>query len=218
MASNWPPPAWLFVRPADPGGGRRSVEVARPAPPLDTPVTVAELKAHCGAVEGAAEDGVALAVLQGATAYVEELARCPTVPVTVTERRDRFPVGRGPLDLAVEPARAVVAVRYVAPDGADRTLPTSAYRAWLAAVPPLLYPAPGTDWPAAHPDEPGAVTVTYEAGPAAPAACRPQLRLAVLAIATLNFEHRDLFARTGELSVPPAATGLITLGSRRGYP
>jgi uncharacterized phiE125 gp8 family phage protein len=193
-----------------------SIDITRPAAPADLCVTVGEVKANAGGVEGTGEDALIAAMIRAAQRYVETRADTVLCPATVAERFGGFPCGA--LRLGREPVRSVTTVAYKDRDGAEATLAADARQEWLTHNPPLVTPLADQPWPETKPGALGAVTVTYEAGPAVATAARDGFKMAVVMIATATYEHRDAFVKAGELKVPAVVNQFIDAEAKRGYP
>lgn len=193
-----------------------SIEITRPAAPLDLCVSVAEVKTNAGAIEDASEDALIAMMIRAAQSYVETKAETILNPSTVLERLGRFPCGA--IRLSREPVRSITSVAYTDVNGAEQTIASDKRQEWLSHNPPLICPIGTETWPETQDGALGPVKVTYLAGPVNAADARNEFKLAVVMIATATYEHRDAFLRNGELKVPDMVRQLVDSGARRGYP
>lgn len=159
-------------------------------PPTDPPVSVPQAKAQLRCLS-ADEDGRIGELVGRATRHVESKAGVQLMRATWRLTLDRFPPGRGVVELRRPPVAEVTEVRYFpAAGGPGVVLDPSAYDADLESKPGRLRPVDGTTWPATA-RKLNAVSVTFKAGAAA-AADVPQTAVQlILLLVERWFEPQD---------------------------
>lgn len=190
--------------------------------PASEPVTLDEAKAHLR-LESAADDAYVEQIITAARQHVEELCWRGLVTQTwelVLEAfagqdalelprwtRRHFHMAeplvlpRGNLAELPEDAPAISSVKYIDPNGVERTLESTEYTADSVSVPGRILPAYGKRWPDTR-DQWDAVRVQYVVGWAAEQVPAP-LRQAVLLVLAEMYERR-----TAEVGVMPAVVAL----------
>lgn len=128
------------------------------------------------------------------------------------------PSQSGEIHLPVSPVSAVTAVKYRDVDGIEQTLTVETdYLAWTGHFPPLVYPAPGTSWPATKSGRKDAVTVEFTAGHPHRLAVPAGFRQAILEIVVFSHENPGDDPRGGMVSIPPHAERLLNQLSNHSY-
>lgn len=127
------------------------------------PVSLTEAKLHLR-VTGSGEDALIAAMLTAARTACEERLGRSLLATRWVETHDGFPVC---IRLHRSRLIQVNAIRYLDSAGVWQTLAPSAYAVDLDAEPPRIEPAYGETWPSTR-DAPGAVSIDYTTGYAAP--------------------------------------------------
>lgn len=135
--------------------------------PTETPVSLAEAKAHCR-VNGGDDDALITALIAAATQHVDGwtgvLGRAL---VTQTWRQDYPDLSHCGLRLPLGPVASVSGVTYLDAAGLQHTLPTDQYTRVVDALGAIIMPASATVlWPLTA-CRPVAASVTFVAGTAA---------------------------------------------------
>lgn len=155
---------------------------------MSEPVTVAELRTHLR-LTSTTEDTYLGSLIAAAREMVEHETDRTLVPKVITLRLDDFPTSRDWFELPAPPARAVVAITYLDPDGDSATMAAADYSVHTACEPARVHLAVDADWPSTQ-ESAGCVTVTYTAGYADPLLVPPHARQAVLWLAAWWYEQR----------------------------
>lgn len=163
----------------------------RTAAPALTPVTVADLKAHCG-VEHDDDDLFLNLFLEAAVDRLDGrfgLLNQAMITQTWQSFATAFPCGQI-LRLPLGPVQSVV-VTYLDAAGSTQTLSAANYVVLTDSFGPLVYLLDGLAWPATK-THPKAVTVTAVVGFGDKASSVPAaLRLCVLIMAADLYQHRE---------------------------
>jgi uncharacterized phiE125 gp8 family phage protein len=180
------------------------------SPPLATPVSLAEAKAHLR-VDFSDEDALISGLIQAATAHLDGwtgiLGRA-LMPQTWALSLDRFPAGA--IGLPVGPVTFVVDVSYVDPDGVTQVVPSGDFDVDIAPVEGWVIPRAG-GWPATL-DMANAVTVRWQAGTGAPA----PVKQAILLLVGHWYQNREPTAQGGRPAIPLTVDALVA-PLRRAY-
>ncbi|BBE74566.1 head-tail connector protein [Oharaeibacter diazotrophicus] len=167
-------------------------------PPTETPVTLADIKAHLR-IDFDDEDALLVSLIEAATGQIEARLGRALVMRTVRQTFKRFsPV----LRLSASPVQSVASVAYLDAANVDRTLSASAYR--VEGVGDVATIAPVTPWPATG-SEPDAVAVTYVAGYGDAEEVPGAIRNAVKMLAGGLYNHRE---STTAADLMPAIEGV----------
>lgn len=126
------------------------------------PLGIAKVKAW-GKLEGTAEDAILPLMLGAATRLCRAELRGPILPETLELALDRFPCGRGPIDLMTPRAFEVVSITYLDAAGASQILAPERYQLDLYSSPSKIDLAYEQDWPDTR-RTPNAVKVQFRAG------------------------------------------------------
>jgi uncharacterized phiE125 gp8 family phage protein len=149
-------------------------------PPTAEPISLVEAKAHLR-VTDTADDAQITAFIAAARKFAETNTQCQVIAARWKLVLDAFP---GPSLMGIplgqafslpghaillpkSPTIQVVSVQYLDMSGTLQTMPTTDYVADLACQPARITPVFGKIWPISLPQI-GAVTVTFDAGYAAP--------------------------------------------------
>lgn len=149
------------------------------------PLTLAEAKEHLR-VDGVDNDASISADIIAAREWVEGytgLVLTPRSMTTAFRSFDRMELKGWPIA-----ADAAVVINYF--DGAGVAQVVTDYRLLVTDRPGILIPAPGARWPYA-PRQAGAVSATYQAGYASPAAIPEAAKAAMKIIITALYDNRD---------------------------
>ena len=175
------------------------MHLALVTPPAETPVSLAEAKAHLR-VTSTAEDALVAALVAAATQHIEGrqgvLGRA-LVTQTWDARFDGFPRGlAGRIELPLPPLQSVTSVKYVNGAGDEITIDASTYV--VDAQHPIgrIRPAYNMFWPAPRPEE-GSVRVRFVAGYGAAAAVPVPLKQAILLLVGHWYAHREAVGTPG---------------------
>lgn len=163
-------------------------------PPVSEPVTVAEVKAHCGITWDGVDttlDRIARAARRRCESYQER----QYMPATwVLSARD-FPWStrmnpEAAIKLPKPPLLSVTSIQYRDANGTLQTMSASDY---VVTTPTKqqgkVYPAYGISWPSVQP-HPAAVVVTYVAGYASAALVPEETKLAIYGMVDFLNENR----------------------------
>lgn len=161
---------------------------------MSEPVTVAEFQ-DFARVSSTTEDEVIELCLLAARGKFEDETDRALVPKTITLSLDRFPRdGRRFIELPGAPVRSIASVTYQDAAGDTQTMSASDYALVggfsVSGQAPRLALATAADWPGDVACIPGAVTVTYAAGYAAPGDVPRMSKLGVLWLASWYYEQR----------------------------
>jgi uncharacterized phiE125 gp8 family phage protein len=137
--------------------------LSRVTAPTETPVSLAEAKAHL-AVTHSSDDTLIQLLLDAAVAQLDgaegALGRC-LVTQTWDYTIDRFPFSAGcwnEINVPLPTLQSVTSVKYYDPEGVQRTMDPSAYVVSGQKIVPV------DAWPDYDTTRPGAVTVRFVAG------------------------------------------------------
>lgn len=173
--------------------------------PASEPVTLALAKRHL-AIDHADDD----ALLTLDIGAARELCEAATGRI-FGARTFRLTIYQWPEDgwirIPVEPLVSVQAVKYVDEDGVIQTVSASDYALWLDYSPPTISLKTAFTYPSTDPDTPGAITVEYTAGGAAP----KMLQKAILLILEDWQENPDgnNESSDGTRGIPDAAAAIL---------
>jgi len=171
--------------------------------PASTPVTLAELKAHCR-IEDTDSDTELQIYLDAATehldGYTGTLGRC-IVTQTWELVLDKFPSSAILLELG--PLQSVTSVKYYDTDGVEQTVDSANYTVDTASLHGWVVPDAGFSWPSTL-DAVNVVKVRYVAGYTS---VPNPLKHAILLLAGHWFAHREVMG--GEAEMPFAVNALI---------
>lgn len=154
------------------------------AAPSVEPVLLADAKLHLR-VDGTDEDALIGAYITAA----RELAEAQTDRAYAEATYELVSSGFGyVIVLPVPPVTAVLSVKYLDADGVEQTIAPSNYVEKLDALPPVVVPADGFEWPATN-GAADAVRVRFTAG-AAPADVPQRVKLWMMLHVTAWYENR----------------------------
>lgn len=161
------------------------------------PVSVFDLRTQLK-IDGALEDPYLLTCLRRAQAYIAEATGWTGVACLTSTwdyAIDAFPCGRTLRETAIKlplrPVQSVTSVKYIDGAGVEQTLvAVTDYAVHLAEVPALIAPAPGKTWPPTR-TQINAVTVRFVAGWTGSEAVSPNVRNALVLLASHFYVHRD---------------------------
>lgn len=167
--------------------------------PAETPVTLAEAKAHLR-VLGSAEDALIAALVASATQHIEGrqgvLGRA-LVTQTWDLYLDGFPRYRaGRIELPLPPLQSVTSVKYTDAAGVEQTVAPSAYMVDTMHPVGRVRPVYQTFWPVPRLDE-GSVRVRFVAGYGGAAAVPQPLKQAILLLAGHWWLNREAVGQAG---------------------
>lgn len=155
-------------------------------PPASEPITLADAKAHLRVTHDI-EDAQITACIIAARAYVENW--CDRALMLQT-RRLTLDAFAQEICLTGGRVKAISAMKYTAPDGAEQSLDASAWQADLDAQPARLRPAQGRSWPATA-SQMAAVRVEYQVGYDDAASVPAPIRAALLLLIGDLYENRQ---------------------------
>lgn len=177
----------------------------RTVAPTDTPVSLAEVKAHCRVGEND-DDAVLTGLLAAATDYLDGpyglIGKC-MVTQTWCQRLEEFD---DCIRLTVGPVASVSSITYYDADNEQQTLSTSVYEMNRDTLGAYISLKPNQAWPAIYARK-DAISITFVAGVAA-ADVPDTLKTAVLMIVSHWDENRD-----GGSEIPNSVRHLV--GIRR---
>jgi len=180
-------------------------------PPAETPVTLAEVKAHLRVLNTSSDDYITSLIL-AATQYLEGrhgiLGRS-LVTQTWQTRLDRFPWRSGArIELPLPPLQSVAWVKYVDLNGTETTLAPELYQVDAQHMVGRIRPAYGTQWPATLDDE-GAVRIQFVAGYGAPAAVPETIKQAIKLLVGHWHINRETVGQVGTGPIAYAVDALV---------
>lgn len=158
------------------------------AAPAETPVTLAEAKAHLRVIDSA-DDAMIQIYLDAAVSNLDGrqgLLGRAIVTQTWELVYDEFPCG--PIELPLGPLQSVTSVKYFDTAGIEQTLAPAAYSVDAASDPGWL--APTADWPATF-DMVNAVVIRYVAGYGLAAAVPAAIKAGILLMIGDMYENRE---------------------------
>lgn len=156
--------------------------------PAAEPVSLAELKAHCG-VEHSLDDTLLAACQLAARHWVESALRRVLVTQTFEGYLDHFPCGPV-LQLGQGSLQTVDSVTYFDADGAEQTLSSAVYHVDTVRKPGRVVLAEGQSWPSTD-ARPNAVKVTFAAGFGDAADVPEPVKAAIKMLAAHLYTHRE---------------------------
>jgi len=179
--------------------------LVRIAAPAETPVSLAEAKAHLR-VDSSEDDTLIGGLLASATAYFDGpngigLALCTQ---TWEVRLDVFPCG--PICIPIGPVASITSLKYFDPDGVEQTWAGSNYESDLTA-PARVRPLAGGAWPAIR-DKLAAVTLRFVVGQSA-ADVPADLKAAVLLVIGHLYANREAVAPAAMSELPMAVQSIV---------
>lgn len=126
----------------------------------DSPLTLADAKAHLRILHDEEDDAIS-AMVAAATGQIEDrtgrLFRPGTAVLTLSE----FPESDDPIVIPLPPLTALTSISYR--NAANEATTLTGTTVLTAAVPGLIFPPLDQDWPDTY-DRPDAVTVTFACG------------------------------------------------------
>ncbi|MCX5478457.1 head-tail connector protein [Kaistia geumhonensis] len=178
--------------------------------PAETPVSLAEAKAHCR-VDHDDDDLLIEALILAAVGHLDGWSGVlGRALVTQTWRQDFFGFGStrcGPLRLALSPVSSISSLTYFEPSGAQQALSAGVYRLLTDERGPFVECVGDSTWPstACRSDS---VSVTYVAGVAAADVPAP-IKAATLLIVGHLYANREAVAESTLAALPYAVDALI---------
>lgn len=158
-------------------------------PPSETPVSLAEAKAHCR-VDHDDDDTLIESLIAAASGHLDGWSGIlGRALVTQTWRRD-FGSFADKLRLPLAPAASIGSITYYDGDNAQQTLSTDVYRLFTDARGPYVALKPDQSWPGTYGRD-DAVSVTFAAGYGAAAAVPAPLKSAILLLVGAWYENRE---------------------------
>lgn len=151
--------------------------------PAESPVTLADIKAHCR-IDGSDDNDYLAALIAGAVEEVEQLCGVALATQTLALYLDHFPAE---IRLPRNPVQSVASIQYLDNNGQTQTLAPAAYTLDNKGVVARIIPAYGCNWPGTRP-QPNAVTVTFVAGHDA---VPERFKLLVKFIVAEHYENRE---------------------------
>lgn len=181
----------------------------RTSAPAETPISLAEAKAHCRVLH-AHDDETFTALIAAATAHLDArhgvLGRC-LVSQSWEYRIDAFPCD-GIIALPFPPLVSVESVTYIDEDGASQTLATSQYVVDTGTYHGFVRRAYDVTWPGTR-CEAHAVRVRFTAGYGAASAVPQPIKQAMLLMIGHLYTHREAVSEDSMIEVPMAAKYLL---------
>jgi uncharacterized phiE125 gp8 family phage protein len=156
--------------------------------PAETPVTLAEAKAHLRMIH-ANDDAIITLYLEAAVANLDGKAGLlgrSLVTQTWELVYDTFPCG--PIELPLGPLQSIVSVKYFDVDGAEQTLDPAGYAVDTASDPGWLSPV--DSWPATYAMV-NAVVIRFVAGYGAATAVPAAIKAGILLMVADMYENRE---------------------------
>lgn len=154
------------------------------------PLTTSEAKRHCDLPSAdATHDEYLAALITAASEKFERDTGRTVCSSTWRERFDQWPDDE--LELHKLPIQSITTLQYVDTNGTTQTWSSSNYSLDLGRGMPTIIRAYDVDWPSAR-DQRNAITVTYVAGYATPAAIPPTWKQAMLLLIGHWFDNRAL--------------------------
>lgn len=151
-------------------------------------ISLADFKLH-ERIDGTDSDAKIADLLYAARRYAEDWTARAFMSQTWRVSYDFFPLS---IELPRPPLQSVTHIKYIDQAGVLQTLDPSLYQVNSWRVPGRIVPAVGRDWPQTLAGAENAVQVTYRAGYGDnPADVPPQLRQAILLLASHWFEQRE---------------------------
>jgi len=159
--------------------------------PVNEPVTLDEVKAHCR-VSSDDDDGLLDGYRVAAREFVESFTGRALLPQTWDLKLDAFPCDA--LELPMPPVTSVTSITYVDTAGATQTWSSANYRTDLPSGPTSasarITPVYGVSWPSTQ-DVTNAVTVRFVAGYASDASVPWAIKSALLLLVGHWYAHRE---------------------------
>lgn len=174
--------------------------------PTETPVTLAEAKAHCR-VDFSTDDALITSLIEAATAHLDGHAGVlgrALITQTWAQKAGEFSTR---LRLPLAPIAEVASVTYFDGSNVEQALATSVYDLFTDARGPYLALKPGQDWPGVY-DRPDAVTVTFICGEprsSVPAA----IKAAILMLVAHWYANREAVTASTQQDLPYAVDALL---------
>lgn len=162
----------------------RVVNVTAPA----ALVSLADLKIALR-ISGSAEDAYLAALLASTVAEVEMLTGWLLMARTVDIYLDAFPAGV--LVLPVAPLRTLTSITYTDADGVSAVVSSADYYVDTVSIPARVLLKTSASWPAVTLREVNGVVVRAAVGFATAADVPPLWTQLTLALAAIDYEHRD---------------------------
>lgn len=185
------------------------LDLVRTVAPTDTPVSLAEAKAHLRVdADNQDDDALIQGLLDAATdhldGYAGILGRC-LVAQTWALRLSAFPCE---IELPLGPLISVTGITYLDPDGATQTLATSVYEV-IDGPAPLVVLKHNQSWPSIR-SRARSVTVTFVAGWATRASVPSAIKAAILLLIGHWYANREAVAAGPNASeLPLGVTALL---------
>lgn len=183
----------------------------RTTAPTETPITLAEAKAHIR-VDFDNDDTLITALIAAATEHLDGrrgyLGRC-LVTQSWEYRVDIFPWKLwDAIEIPMPPLVSVQSVKYIDDNGAEQTLATSVYVVDVATPYGQIRLAYDQEWPATR-DEPHAVRIAFAAGFGAASAVPQPIKSALLMLVGHLYANRDAVTAQVLAEMPMGARYLL---------
>lgn len=138
------------------------------------------------------------ALIVAAREYVELWTDRALVPTTVTMKLDKFPGfdDSYTIYLPKSPVTAFTSITYYDENDTSGTLASTEYQADISSEPARVVPVSTTTWPVTY-ERLHAVTLTYTAGYATPAAVPQRMKQAMHLLIAHWYEHREPVGNAG---------------------
>jgi uncharacterized phiE125 gp8 family phage protein len=174
--------------------------------PAETPVTLAECKAHMR-VDFSDDDAYITALLNAAVSYLDGQGVLGKAMVT---QKWRQYVGQSPsiVSLSVLPVQSVTEVGYYDASGVEQTATLSDFDVFGNGQATTVQPKSGASWPVAQ-DRSDAIWIEYEAGYGDAADAPDALKQAIKMIVAYWYENREAVSAQSMKEVPIGITALI---------
>lgn len=161
--------------------------------PTALPVSVDEAKAHCN-VQHDLDDSLIRQYIEAATGYAEKHLRRQLITATWQLKLDNWPCPSeanpwGAIIVPRPPLQSAMIV-YLDENGDSQTWGPSNYTVDTSSEPGRIVPAYGVSYPSVR-CVPSPITVTYVAGYTTPELIPGEIRMAVLALVSNWYEHRE---------------------------
>lgn len=191
----------------------RPVALRRSVAPEETPISLAEAKAHCR-VDASDDDDLLAAYIAAAVAHVDATGVLGRAMVTQTWQQ-WVTAQPSRVRLKIGPNSTLTAVDYYDADGVLQTDTLANYGTRLDGDFVTVGPKDGYSWPSTE-DRPDAIRLTYTAGYGAAADVPENIKHALKLMVGHWYENREAVADTAMHSLPMAVDMLLD-GERVGW-
>jgi uncharacterized phiE125 gp8 family phage protein len=184
----------------------RATAIARSVAPAETPITLAEVKAHCR-VDFSDDDTLIGSYLAAAVDKLDATGELGRAIVTQTWQQ-WMPAVSGRVRLEVGPAISLSAVDYYDSDGVLQTDTLTNYDTQLAGDFVTVGPKTGFAWPSTQ-SRPDAIRLTYTAGYGAAADVPGTIKQALMLLVGHWYETRRAASEVKMYDLPMGVDSLL---------